>query len=60
ANLTHLKAAARIFDRLARQRNWAAVDCMEDRKNELRPPSEIHRDVMAILQARVFAQAEEA
>jgi dTMP kinase len=60
ANLAHLKIAARIFDRLTRQRNWATVDCMENRKNELRPPEEIHRDIMDILQGRVFAAAEES
>ena len=59
ANLAHLKIAAGIFDRLARQRNWATVECMEKRKNELRAAEEIHRNVMAILQKRVFAQAEE-
>jgi dTMP kinase len=59
ANLAHLQAATKIFERLARQRNWATVDCMEG-QNELRQPGAIHREIMAILQARVFAQAGEA
>lgn len=59
ANLKHLQGATRIFERLARQRNWAAIDCMEARKNELRSPEEIHRDIMAVMQARLLAQGEE-
>lgn len=60
ANLKHLQGATRIFERLAHQGNWATVECMEARRNELRLPEEIHRDIMAVLQARVFAQGEEA
>lgn len=60
ANLKHLQGAMRIFERLARQRNWATVDCMGARGNELRLPEEIHRDIMAVMQTRVFAQGEES
>jgi dTMP kinase len=59
ANLAHLRSATRIFDRLAQQRNWATVDCMEG-KSDLRQPGAIHRDIMAIMQTRVFAEAEES
>jgi dTMP kinase len=59
ANLAHLQAATKIFELLARQQNWATVECLEG-QSDLRQPGAIHRDIMAILQARVFAQAEEA
>jgi dTMP kinase len=60
ANLVHLKTAAGIFERLARQRNWATVQCAAGRTNQLRSPEEIHRDVMAILQTRVLAGTEDS
>lgn len=60
ANLAHLKAAAGIFDRLARQKNWATVDCTEMGERDLRQPGAIHRDVMAILQTRLLAGAEDS
>jgi dTMP kinase len=59
ANLAHLRSATRIFDRLAQQGNWATVDCMEG-KSDLRQPGAIHREIMAIMQTRVFAEAEES
>ncbi|HKF53437.1 MAG TPA: hypothetical protein VKB26_14070 [Candidatus Acidoferrales bacterium] len=62
ANLKHLQGATRIFERLARQRNWATVDCIEgqSRTSELLQPGAIHREIMAILQSRVFTQGEES
>lgn len=59
ANLAHLKTAARIFDLLSRQANWSSVDCTEMGKKGLRSPGEIHREVMSILQSRLFAHTEE-
>ena len=60
ASLEHLQVAARIFDRLASRSNWARVDCTETHETELRQPGAIHREVMAILQGRVFSAAEES
>jgi dTMP kinase len=59
ASLEHLQATTKIFERLARQQNWATVECMEGR-SELRQPGAIHREIMAIMQERVFAHGEEA
>jgi dTMP kinase len=59
ANLAHLQAATKIFERLARHANWATVECMEG-KNELRQPGAIHREIMAIMQERVFVHGEGA
>lgn len=57
ASSRHLEGAAQIFDRLARQTNWSTVNCMESGK--VRPPEEIHADVMAILQTQILASEDE-
>jgi dTMP kinase len=57
ANLAHLKTAAEVYDRLARQPNWAKVECAAAHKrgaSSLRTPEEIHRDVLAAIETRVF------
>jgi dTMP kinase len=59
ANLAHLHAAARIFDRLARRRNWATVECMSARSEELRSAEDIHSEIMALIDRRIFTEAEE-
>ena len=59
ASLKHLKRAAQIFERLARQAHWATINCMNPRNNKLRAPEEIHADIMAILQERILAPGGE-
>lgn len=59
ANRSHLQAAARIFERLARRRNWTTVECMGTPAVVLRSPEEIHREIMALMERRIFAEAEE-
>ncbi|HEV2304307.1 MAG TPA: hypothetical protein VGR93_02205 [Candidatus Acidoferrales bacterium] len=59
ANLAHLQAAARIFDQLSRRRNWATVECMSSRSEELRSAEDIHGEIMALLDRRIFTEAEE-
>lgn len=59
ASLAHLQSAARIFERLARRRNWATVECMSAQNSALRPPEEIHSEIMAIMDRRIFAESEE-
>lgn len=46
ANLAHLKAAARVYERLSRQRNWKVVDCVRKDKHGLLSPDEIHHKVL--------------
>lgn len=60
ADLAHLRGAAKIFERLSRRREWAVVECASARKSELRAPEEIHREIMSILEQRIFAEIEEA
>lgn len=54
ADLEHLRTAAEIYDALAREPNWAQVECFDAGKNALRSPEEIHRDVLAAVEQRVL------
>lgn len=54
ASLGHLKAAAHVYDRLAKRRNWSIVECAE-RGRELLSPEMIHRRVLDVLDARILA-----
>ncbi|HVB08502.1 MAG TPA: hypothetical protein VNF00_06090, partial [Candidatus Acidoferrales bacterium] len=53
ANLAHLKAAARVYERLAKRPNWRAVDCMSEQGHELLAPEAIHRKVMEVVESRL-------
>jgi dTMP kinase len=53
ANLAHLEQAARVYDRLARASNWVTVECV-DASGRVRPPGDIHADVMKALQKKLL------
>ncbi|MGH9725469.1 MAG: dTMP kinase [Candidatus Acidiferrales bacterium] len=55
ANLAHLVAAAEVYEQLAAQPNWVAIDCMDPATGNLRAPGDIHKDVLAAVEARIFA-----
>ncbi|HUO35059.1 MAG TPA: hypothetical protein VMU43_08700 [Candidatus Acidoferrum sp.] len=55
ASLSHLEAAASIYDRLAAQPNWLKIDSWDAARGALRPPEEIHRDVLAAVDSRVLS-----
>lgn len=57
ASLSHLKAAAHIYDRLAREPNWVTVDCEDSRKGILQPPKAIHLQVMSAVESRLLRLA---
>ncbi len=57
ADLKHLEQAALVYDRLATDPNWATVECFDAAKGILRPPEEIHRAVLAAVEARVLSGA---
>jgi dTMP kinase len=59
ASLGHLKTAARIYDRLAKRRNWSVVECGE-RGRELLSPEMIHRRVLDILDGRILASLRDS
>lgn len=65
ANLSHLVAASEVYDELAKQANWARIECaMLAAKGKraaalapaLRTPESIHEEVLATVDARVLRQ----
>ena len=61
ANLAHLKTASGVYEELARQANWAKVECAEvgkravsSRRTPLRTPKQIHGDILAVIDKRLF------
>jgi dTMP kinase len=57
SNLTHLQQAAGVYDLLAREPNWATVECFDARTEALRPLEDIHREVLAAVESRVWLGA---
>ncbi len=65
SNLAHLEAASQVYDELARQENWTTIDCTDSARGRsrksgaapLRAPEEIHKEILAAVEARVFATA---
>jgi dTMP kinase len=58
-DLAHMAAAARMYDELARQSNWVVVDCA-DANGRLIGPEEIHHEVLAAVDPRIFASQDGA
>jgi dTMP kinase len=54
ADLAHLEAASAVYDQLAQQSNWVKIECFDAAAHALRAPEEIHREVLAAVEARVF------
>jgi dTMP kinase len=52
ASLRHLREAAAVYDRLARQRNWITVECVHHKGGGLKPPATIHRELVAAIERR--------
>jgi dTMP kinase len=55
SDLSHLKAAALVYDELAQAPNWVTIDCFEPKSGSHRTPEEIHRDVLDAVDSRVLA-----
>lgn len=55
SNLAHLRAASEVYDELARQPNWVTIECYEASVRALRSPDEIHKEILAAVDARVFS-----
>lgn len=60
ASLAHLEAAAAAYDRLSEQMNWVRVECFDAARRAMRSPEEIHREVLAAVEARVLSGAAKA
>jgi len=57
ADFKHLEQAALVYDRLATEPNWVTVECFDITAHQLRPPEEVHRGVMAAVEARLMGLA---
>jgi len=57
SNLTHLQQAADVYDLLGKEPNWVTVECFDAGANVLRTPEQIHADVLASVESRVFSGA---
>jgi len=56
SNLTHLEQAALVYDALAAEPNWVTIECLDAASGAMKPPEEIHRAVLAAVEARVLAR----
>jgi len=55
ADRAHLQAAADVYDELARQAHWLKIDCFDAGTGALRPPAEIHEEILAAVEAQISA-----
>lgn len=55
ASLRHLEDAAGMYDLLSREAPWVTIECFDKRKNAMRTPEEIAKDVSAAVQPVLFA-----
>jgi len=58
ADTAHLEAAAKVYEGLARQPNWTTIECVDSASRMLRPPDEIHKDILAAMEGRIFSAAQ--
>lgn len=57
SSLAHLEAASEVYDRLAREPNWATIECFDPARREMRAPETIHRAVFAAVEAWIHSAA---
>lgn len=55
SDIAHLEAAGRIYDDLAAQPNWLTIECLDGPSGNLRKPEAIHQEILAAIEAPVFA-----
>lgn len=53
SDLAHLEAASQVYDELARQPNWVTIECYDAAAGTLRPPGQIHAEILAAVDARI-------
>jgi dTMP kinase len=56
SDLTHLEQAARVYEALAAEPNWVTIECLDAGSQAMRSPEEIHRAVLAAVEARALAR----
>lgn len=53
SDLAHLEAASQVYDELARQPNWVTIECFDAASGALRPPGQIHAEILVAVDARI-------
>jgi dTMP kinase len=54
SDLAHLQAASDVYDELARQPHWVKIECYDAQAQALRAPETIHKEILAVIAARLF------
>ena len=52
SDIAHLKAAAEVYDELARQPHWVRIECFDANACALRSPDAIHAEILNAIEAR--------
>jgi dTMP kinase len=52
ADLRHLEEATRVYDQLATQPHWLTIECLDADGHSLRPPEEIHQEMVRRIEKR--------
>jgi dTMP kinase len=53
SDLQHLKDAAAVYEDLARGPQWATVDSFDPATRQPRPPEDIHREILGLIERRL-------
>ena len=54
SNVSHLEAAAEVYDQLSRQSNWIKIECFDSNAGTLRAPGVIHTEILAAIESRIL------
>ena len=52
SDIAHLKAAAEVYDELARQPHWVRIECFDANACALRSPDAIHAEILSTIETR--------
>jgi len=52
SDIAHLKAAAEVYDELARQPHWMRIECFDANASALRSPDAIHAEILSAIETR--------
>ena len=52
SDITHLEAAAEVYDQLAEQLNWVKIECFDAKAGALRSPDAIHAEILCAIETR--------
>jgi dTMP kinase len=53
ASIRHLEDAAQMYDSLSKRPNWKTIECFDSRRNQMRSPEDIAKDVLGIVLPRL-------